>query len=132
MNVHSKTEKEIFADMIVWYKFFLPQTFGSHVVYDRKKLNINTTYIKGPLKDLKTEWLFNPLKKKQTLINFKVDFGGSVKEIVILKFSSKKSGLMYSAEALTTGIRIPLSSRYEYDIPRTFSHSNLANSKYFK
>ena len=74
MNVHSKTEKEIFADMIVWYKLFLPQTFGSHVVYDRKKLNINTTYIKGPLKDLKTEWLFYPLKKKQTLINFKVDF----------------------------------------------------------
>ncbi len=74
MKIHSKTEKEIFADMVVWYKYFMPQTFGSHVTYDKKKLNIKTKYIEGPLKDLKTHWNFNPIKKNKTLINFTVEF----------------------------------------------------------
>ena len=74
MKIHSKTEKEIFADMVVWYKYFMPQTFGSHVTYDKKKLNIQTKYIEGPLKDLKTKWNFNPIKKNKTLINFTVEF----------------------------------------------------------
>ncbi len=74
MKIHSRTDKEIFADMVVWYKYFMPQTFGSHVTYDKKKLNIETKYIEGPLKDLKTKWTFNPLKKNKTLINFTVEF----------------------------------------------------------
>tara|TARA_B100001027_G_scaffold215201_1_gene188722 strand:- start:596 stop:1033 length:438 start_codon:yes stop_codon:yes gene_type:complete len=74
MKVRSKSEKEIYADMIVWYKYFMPQTFGSHVKFDKKKLNINTTYIEGPLKDLKTNWIFKSLKKNQTLISFTVEF----------------------------------------------------------
>ena len=45
MKVHSKSEKEIYADMVVWYKYFMPQTFGSHVTFDKKKLSISTTYI---------------------------------------------------------------------------------------
>ena len=49
MKVHSKSEKEIYADMVVWYKYFMPQTFGSHVTFDKKKLSISTTYIKGCL-----------------------------------------------------------------------------------
>jgi len=52
----------------------MPQKFGSHVQYDKKKLNIKTTYIEGPLKDLKTNWIFKSLKKNQTLINFTVEF----------------------------------------------------------
>ena len=40
MKVHSKSEKEIYADMVVWYKYFMPQTFGSHVTFDKKKLSI--------------------------------------------------------------------------------------------
>ena len=74
MKVHSKNEKEMFADMVVWYKYFMPQKFGSHVIYDKKKLNIKTIYIEGPLKDLKTNWLFKSLKKNQTLIKFTVEF----------------------------------------------------------
>ena len=74
MKIHSRTDKEIFADMVVWYKYFMPQKFGSHVTYDKKKLNIETKYIEGPLKDLKTKWIFNPLKKNKTLINFTVEF----------------------------------------------------------
>ena len=74
MKVHSKSEKEIFADMVVWYKYFMPQQFGSHVIFDKKKLNIKTTYIKGPLKDLKTNWLFKSIKQNKTLINFEVEF----------------------------------------------------------
>ena len=70
MKVHSKNEKEIYADMVVWYKYFMPQRFGSHVEFDKKKLNIKTTYIEGPLKDLKTRWNFKSLNDNQTLINF--------------------------------------------------------------
>ena len=74
MRVHSKNDKEIYADMIVWYKYFMPQKFGSHVVFDKKNLNISTTYIEGPLKDLKTKWSFKSLKKNRTLISFTVEF----------------------------------------------------------
>ena len=74
MKVHSKNDKEIYADMIVWYKYFMPQKFGSHVVFDKKNLNISTTYIEGPLKDLKTKWSFKSLKKNRTLISFTVEF----------------------------------------------------------
>ena len=74
MKVHSKSKNEIYADMIVWYKYFMPQKFGSHVQFDKNKLNINTTYIEGPLKDLKTYWVFESLNHKKTLINFTVEF----------------------------------------------------------
>ena len=74
MKVHSKNEKEMFADMVVWYKYFMPQKFGSHVIYDKKKLNIKTIYIEGPLKDLKTNWLFQSIDKNKTKIKFVVDF----------------------------------------------------------
>ncbi len=38
MKIHSKSETEIYADMIVWYKYFMPQKFGSHVEFDKKNL----------------------------------------------------------------------------------------------
>ena len=37
-----KSNDEIFAEMIVTYKFFLPQTFTSHVMFNSKKLQIFT------------------------------------------------------------------------------------------
>ena len=74
MKIHSKNDKEIYADMIVWYKYFMPQKFGSYVEFDKKKLNIRTTYTEGPLKDLKTSWFFESINKKQTLIKFNVEF----------------------------------------------------------
>ena len=72
--IKSRSENEMLADMIVCYKNFLPQTFTSHVMFDSKKLLINTIYIKGPLKDLSTEWIFKKLEIKKTKIIFNVKF----------------------------------------------------------
>ena len=59
--IKTRSKHEMLADMIVCYRYFLPQTFTSHVMFDSNKLLINTNYIKGPLKDLSTEWLFKKL-----------------------------------------------------------------------
>ena len=72
--IKSKTKNEMLADMIVCYKYFLPHTFTSHVVFDSKNLLINTHYIKGPLKDLTTQWLFKKLEIKKTKIIFNIKF----------------------------------------------------------
>jgi len=74
MRIHSKKANEIFADMYVLYKLVLPQKFGSHVIFNVKKLNIKTIYIDGPLKDLKTDWQFNPMSRSKTTVNFSVHF----------------------------------------------------------
>ena len=74
MKIHSRKNNEIFADMYILYKFFLPQKLGSHVIFNKKKLNIKTIYIDGPLKDLKTIWNFEPINSKKTLVNFSIDF----------------------------------------------------------
>ena len=68
--IRTKSKNEMLADMIVSYRYFLPQTFTSHVMFDSNKLLINTNYIKGPLKDLSTEWLFKKLEIKKTKIIF--------------------------------------------------------------
>jgi len=72
--IKSKSDNEMLADMIVSYKYFLPQTFTSHVIFDSIRLSIKTTYIEGPLKDLKTQWLFEKLESKKTKIIFNVSF----------------------------------------------------------
>ena len=72
--IKSRSKNVILADMIVCYKYFLPQTFTSHVMFDSNKLLINTNYIKGPLKDLSTEWLFKKLEIKKTKIIFIIKF----------------------------------------------------------
>ena len=64
MQINSKKKNEILADMYVLYSFILPQKFGSHVIYDKKKLNIQTIYIDGPLRDLKTVWNFESVNNK--------------------------------------------------------------------
>ncbi len=74
MKIHSRQNNEIFADMYVFYKFLLPQKFGSHVIYNKKDLKIKTIYINGPLKDLKTNWIFEPINSKKTLVNFSINF----------------------------------------------------------
>ena len=72
--IKSKSKNEILADMVVSYKFFPPRTFTSHVFFNSKKLIINTNYIEGPLKDLKTEWIFKKLDFKKTKILFNIKF----------------------------------------------------------
>ena len=39
-----------------------------------EKLKIKTIYIDGPLKDLKTDWQFNPISRSKTVVNFSVHF----------------------------------------------------------
>ena len=72
--IKTKSKNEMLADMIVCYRYFLPQTFTSHVMFDSNKLLINTSYIKGPLKDLSTEWIFKKLEIKKTKIIFIIKF----------------------------------------------------------
>ena len=72
--IRTRSKNEMLADMIVCYRYFLPQTFTSHVMFDSNKLLINTNYIKGPLKDLSTEWLFKKLEIKKTKIIFIIKF----------------------------------------------------------
>ena len=72
--IKTRSKNEMLADMIVCYRYFLAQTFTSHVMFDSNKLLINTNYIKGPLKDLSTEWLFKKLEIKKTKIIFIIKF----------------------------------------------------------
>ena len=72
--IKTRSKNEMLADMIVCYRYFLPQTFTSLVMFDSNKLLINTNYIKGPLKDLSTEWLFKKLEIKKTKIIFIIKF----------------------------------------------------------
>ena len=72
--IKTRSKNEMLADMIVCYRYFLPQTFTSHVMFDSDKLLINTKYIKGPLKDLSTEWFFKKLEIKKTKIIFIIKF----------------------------------------------------------
>ena len=72
--IKTRSKNEMLADMIVNYRYFLPQTFTSHVMFDSNKLLINTNYIKGPLKDLSTEWLFKKLEINKTKIIFIIKF----------------------------------------------------------
>ena len=72
--IKTRSKNEMLADMIVCYRYFLPQTFTSHIKFDSNKLLINTNYIKGPLKDLSTEWLFKKLEIKKTKIIFIIKF----------------------------------------------------------
>jgi len=74
INIKSKSKNEILADMIVSYKYFVPKIFTSHVFFNSNKLSINTNYIEGPLKDLKTEWIFYKLEEKKTKVLFNIKF----------------------------------------------------------
>ena len=72
--IKTRSKNEMLADMIVSYRYFLPQTFTSHVMFDSNKLLINTNYVKGPLKDLSTEWIFKKLEINKTKIIFIIKF----------------------------------------------------------
>ena len=74
MVVNKRKSNEIYADMYVQYKFILSQKFGSHVKFDTNKLTIETKYIEGPLKNLKTNWRFKKISKKKSKIIFDVKF----------------------------------------------------------
>ncbi|PPR45841.1 MAG: Persistence and stress-resistance toxin PasT [Alphaproteobacteria bacterium MarineAlpha5_Bin6] len=72
--ITDNNDKLIIADMYVNYKFFPTQKFTSKVFYNKKKLIINTNYMNGPLKDLKTEWIFKRINKSKTKVLFNINF----------------------------------------------------------
>ena len=74
IEILSKKNNEIKANMIVDYKFFPSQKFTSNIFFNLEKMSIKTVYVKGPLKDLKTIWEFKDLKKNKSKILFKVKF----------------------------------------------------------
>lgn len=74
MVINERKKNEIYADMYVQYKFILAQKFGSYVKFDVNKLMIETSYIEGPLKDLKTNWRFEEINNKKSKIVFDVNF----------------------------------------------------------
>ena len=74
MVVNERKKNEIYADMYVQYKFILAQKFGSYIKFNNNKLIIETNYIKGPLKDLKTNWKFVEINNKKSKIIFNVNF----------------------------------------------------------
>ena len=74
MIVNEKKNNEIYADMFVKYKFILTQKFGSYVKFNKNELKIQTSYIEGPLKDLKTNWEFEEISKNKSKIIFEVNF----------------------------------------------------------
>ncbi len=74
MVINKRKNNEIYADMYVQYKLILSQKFGSHVIFNRNKLTIETNYIEGPLKDLTTNWKFESIDKEKSKIIFDVNF----------------------------------------------------------
>ena len=44
------------------------------MLFNKKQLFINTNYIEGPLKDLRTKWLFKILEPKKTKIMFSIKY----------------------------------------------------------
>ncbi len=74
MVINKRKNNEIYADMYVQYKLILAQKFGSHVIFNRNKLTIETNYIEGPLKDLTTNWKFESIDNEKSKIIFDVNF----------------------------------------------------------
>ena len=74
IEILDKKKNLIKANMTVDYKFFPTQEFISSVEFNDKNKIINTTYIKGPLKNLHTKWEFKQLAKKKSKIIFILEF----------------------------------------------------------
>ena len=92
IDIKSKSKNEILADMIVHYNFFPRQTFSSHVLFNKKQLFINTNYIDGPLKDLRTKWFFKNLEPKKTKILFSIKY--EFKKLLLQEISELFLGLI--------------------------------------
>ena len=67
MRIHSKNKNEIYADMVVWYKYFMPQTFGSHITFDKISI-ASGLFLKSGVKISIVQLGFNDLIESITLI----------------------------------------------------------------
>ena len=72
-RIHSKTKKNIIADLVVNYKFF-QKTFTSDVRFNSNNLDINIIYMDGPLKNLQNQWSFEKVEDKKTKVHFEIKF----------------------------------------------------------
>jgi len=61
------------ADLVVSFKVFR-ERFGSRVTLWHERLGIDTEYIDGPFRHMKSHWRFTPLEDGGCAVDFSVDF----------------------------------------------------------
>lgn len=64
---------EMLADLVISFKVFR-ERFGSRVVLDEAARHIDTEYLDGPFKYMKSTWDFAPVKGGGCEVRFFVDF----------------------------------------------------------
>ena len=76
-RIRSRTpegEKEIMlADLVISFKVFR-ERFGSRVTLDPGARRIDTEYLDGPFRYLKSHWTFEPVDEGRCRVTFFVDF----------------------------------------------------------
>ena len=63
----------VVADMTVAYKVFR-ETFTSRVVLDPAKLQIDVTYLDGPIRHLENRWHFRPIDATHSEVVFYISY----------------------------------------------------------
>ncbi len=63
----------VVADMTVAYKVFR-ETFTSRVVLDPAKLQIDVTYLDGPIRHLENRWRFRPIDETHSEVVFYISY----------------------------------------------------------
>ena len=64
---------EMLADLVISFKVFR-ERFGSRVVLDEAERHIDTEYLDGPFKYMKSTWDFEPVEGGGCEVRFFVDF----------------------------------------------------------
>jgi coenzyme Q-binding protein COQ10 len=76
-RIRSRTEKgdrEVMdADLVISFKVFR-ERFGSRVTLWTDRSRIDTEYLDGPFRYLKSKWLFTPAEDGGCIVDFDVDF----------------------------------------------------------
>ncbi|MFV2052754.1 type II toxin-antitoxin system RatA family toxin [Aliiroseovarius sp. YM-037] len=73
-STERKGEREIMlADLVISFKVFR-ERFGSRVTLDPAAMRIDTEYLDGPFKYLKSYWTFTDLPDDHCRVEFFVDF----------------------------------------------------------
>lgn len=66
-------QEVMLADLVISFKVFR-EKFGSRVILERAPLRIETEYLDGPLRHLKSEWRFVDQPEGGVEVHFEVDF----------------------------------------------------------
>lgn len=81
-RVPDEGREVMLADLVIAFKVFR-ERFGSRVVLDPEALHVDTEYLDGPFKYLKSWWQFRAREDGQCDVEFFVDF--EFKNIVLQK-----------------------------------------------